>query len=314
MNNPISTKSLTIWRFIDGKIGHEKQSQALIEGLAKQIQINLFNIKVERNQFIYWISWIFNQKLATSIENKPDIVIGAGHNTHLPLLATKRYYGCKALVIMKPSLPFWFFDYVVAPEHDFLERKKPPNVISTLTALAPYIDSQPKQNEGLILLGGTSKHFDWVDHVIGKKIKNIITSMSCNINWSLSTSRRTPPLTLLTLKKLLADIDNITLLDHKNLSNNWLEVQLQTSSNIIITADSVSMIAEALNTKANIYVVDLPSKKSKNKIEHTLSLLKSKKIIEADNQKNFTKKNRSPLNQQDKCAEIILEKHLQHEL
>jgi len=314
MNNSINTKSLTVWRFIDGKVGHEKQSQALIEGLKKNIHVNLFDIPTKNSQFTYWMQWLFNKGLSINGADKPDIVIGAGHSTHVALLATKRYFKCKALVIMKPSLPFWLFDYIVAPEHDFLKGKKPSNLISTLTALAPYINSQPNKDEGLILLGGISKHFEWNDQAISEQIKEVITSLPQTIHWNTSTSRRTPPLTLPTLRTTVEDIDNITLLDHEQLSKCWLETQLKTSGHIIITTDSVSMIAEALNTKADIYIIKLASKKIGNKIESTLSLLNSNNILKINNQNYTSIKNRSPLNQQDKCAEIIIEKYFQHEL
>ena len=35
----------------------------------------------------------------------PDIVLGAGHRTHLSLLAARRVHRGKAVVLMRPSLP-----------------------------------------------------------------------------------------------------------------------------------------------------------------------------------------------------------------
>ena len=53
---------------------------------------------------------------------KPDIAIGAGHKTHLYLLAIKRCFGAKIVVILKPSLPLKFFDLCVIPKHDDVKK------------------------------------------------------------------------------------------------------------------------------------------------------------------------------------------------
>ena len=41
-------KEIIIWRFLDGKIGHEKQSLALVNSL--KLKIKLFNISITNYQ------------------------------------------------------------------------------------------------------------------------------------------------------------------------------------------------------------------------------------------------------------------------
>ena len=92
-----------IWRLLDGKTGHDKQSLALVKNLKKQTNCKIFNINIQNleNPFLALIFKNYNLNKGLI---KPDITIGAGHKTHLHLLAIKRYFGAKIVVIMKPSL------------------------------------------------------------------------------------------------------------------------------------------------------------------------------------------------------------------
>ncbi len=92
-------KIKTIWRLVDGKAGHDKQSLALVENLKNQARCKIFDINIQniKNPFIAIIFKKYN--LDKGLIN-PDIAIGAGHKTHLYLLAIKRCFGAKIVVII----------------------------------------------------------------------------------------------------------------------------------------------------------------------------------------------------------------------
>mgnify|MGYP000594875175 CR=1 FL=1 len=119
-----------------------------------------------------------NATLYTQIDNiaelmvKSDIAIGAGHKTHLHLLAVKRCLNAKIVVIMKPSLPLKLFDLCVIPQHD--DVKSVSNVFITNTTLVNFnLNTKKKENTALFLIGGPSKHFYWNSKILLEQIKNI---------------------------------------------------------------------------------------------------------------------------------------------
>ena len=101
---------------------------------------------------------------------KPNLIIGAGHRTHFSILAAKRAYGGKSIVLMKPSLPYFIFDLCLVPEHD--NPPKRANIISTIGALNPLgLDGlhEKKPSSNLILIGGPSPHYKWDNNLIIKQ-------------------------------------------------------------------------------------------------------------------------------------------------
>ena len=109
----IKQKKIVVWRLLDGKTGHEKQTLSLVYALKKEIDIKTIDIKI-RN---FFLSIIFSMKKLKEIQ-KPDIIIAAGHRTHISTLYLRYFFGGKSILIMKPSLPCNWFDLCIIPEHD----------------------------------------------------------------------------------------------------------------------------------------------------------------------------------------------------
>lgn len=282
---------MIIWRFIDGKLGHEKQSQALINHLSRVHDVDVIDFSINHSALFYFWHWLTGGHLGPKDPRKPSLIIGAGHRTHLPILFAGRQQGAKTLVIMSPSLPSRCFDLIVAPEHDYFHRKKPPNIITTPFAIADIIDSKPNDTKALMLLGGPSKLFDWNTTEIVQQLRTIIENSPTGIHWTISNSRRTPADMLDNIQKALEPLDTkIDLLDSKDLPTTWLQSQLQQAGYIWVGADSASMLAEALATKAKVGLITMTSKKPHNKLllaqQHLLEqgiIFSSASIQHADN-------------------------------
>ena len=285
---PVSStrKPLVIWRFLDGKSGHEKQSQALIDILSESYEVTAKDYSVKHSAIIYLWLWLKRNTLGPDDSIKPQLIIGAGHRTHIPVLLAAYQQRAKTMIIMSPSLPLHWFDGVIAPEHDFLDKPKPNNIITVPFALASPINSQPNPERGLILVGGPSKHYGWDDDQVALQINNLVARSAPNIDWLLSSSRRTPNTTLPTIKKHCRQ-SNLQMFDVNQLPGDWLFKQLKTAGNIWITADSASMIAEALNTRAKVGILQPIGPAKSTKISKAIASLIANNHLSPDYQKKI---------------------------
>ena len=257
-----------IWRLIDGKAGHDKQSLALVENLKNQTSCKVFNINIQNHESPF-VALIFKKYNLDKLLTKPDIAIGAGHKTHLYLLAIKRCFDAKIIVILKPSLPFKFFDLCVIPKHDDVKSKK--NIITIQTALVNFNSSmKKKENVALFLIGGPSKHYYWNTKLILEKIKNISKQYEFK-RLLLTTSRRTPVNFVNEFNNL--KIKNVKLYEHKKIDNDWLDKNITKVKNVWVTNDSYSMLIEAIASGANTNILDLEIKK-KSKLSEEIEKIK----------------------------------------
>lgn len=244
---------LVIWRLIDGKAGHEKQSQGLAEALGRHVAAKIHEIPVN-SPLSSLFDWLLGRFPAGRGLPTPHLLIGAGHRTHLGLLAARRARGGRAVVLMQPSLPLGLFDLCLIPAHD-----QPParsNVIATRGALNTARPSrQHDAGLGLILVGGPSGHFGWDSRQVIGNIAEIVRKMP-NIRWRLTTSRRTPTGFLDGLKQ--ADSPNLEILPFDATPPGWLETELARAGQAWVTEDSVSMVYEALTAGCAVGLLRLP--------------------------------------------------------
>ena len=260
-------KIKVIWRFTDGKAGHDKQSLALVESLMNQTKCRLFdfNVQDQRNPILDII--FKNYKLPEGI-TKPDIAIGAGHKTHLHLLAIKRCFNAKIVVIMKPSIPLIFFDLCIIPKHDGI--KNGPNIINTQSSLVKFNSNlKKKENTGLILIGGPSKHYFWDSKTVLEEICKISKKFKFR-KLLLSTSRRTPLDFLDQLNEL--NIPDIKVYEYSKIKSDWLDKHINKVKNIWVTNDSYSIVTEALASCADVDIIGL-------KVKQDSKLSKEMKVI-----------------------------------
>ena len=270
-------KTKIIWRLLDGKAGHEKQSLALVKNLKNQTNCKIFNINIQdlKNPFLALIfkKYNLNKRLI-----KPDIAIGAGHETHFYLLAIKRCFGAKIVVIMKPSLPLKLFDLCVIPKHDDVKRRS--NVFITNTSLVNFHLNTKKENMALFLIGGPSKHFHWDSKIVLEQIKNISKKYKFK-KLLITTSRRTPQDFIDEFYRL--KIKNVKLYEHSKIINNWLDKNIVKVKNIWVTNDSYSMLIEAVASGAYTDILELKIKKESKLSREINSIkwrIKNKTIIQ----------------------------------
>ncbi len=297
--------AFNIWRITDGKAGHDSQSIGLCNAIEQLKSCERFDVPVD--SLLNSCKNILLKQFPQGKElPSPDIIIGAGHGTHLPMLSAKYVRKGKAIVLMKPSLPLSFFDCCIIPKHD-----SPPNkekIISTNGALNPVQDNEDKlANTGLILIGGSSKHYQWNDEAIVSQIKQIVTSQT-NIHWTIADSPRTPKTTLTTILKLAHK--NVDVLNFTETDSKIIREFIFKADNIWVSVDSVSMIYESLSSGAAVGLLDLEQKK-KNRVTGAINTLINEKQLTTfamwENTHKLTKPSHK-FNESERCASLLLER------
>jgi len=250
--------SKVVWRFIDGKPGHENQSLGLLNALDRRLAVDAYTLPAVSPGGAV-INGLFGSFPAGSGLPDPDIIMGAGHATHIPMLSARRARGGRVVVLMKPGLPLKWFDLCVIPEHDGVRLAA--NVLITRGALNTVTpDKTSKKQGGLFLIGGPSKHFGWSDEDIGSQVLTIVDKEPYD-KWILSTSRRTPDSFMQAIKFLRAK-NNLTIVPCQETSAGWVADHLAATQRVWVTKDSVSMVYEALTSGAAVGLLNVPQHES----------------------------------------------------
>jgi uncharacterized protein len=246
-----NTSVPVIWRLLDGRPGHENQVRGLTEAIARRISVQYCDIVIDHSLRGLRSLIPGRVSFADSLP-VPDLLVGAGHSTHVPMLIWQKRFGGKAVVVMKPSLPTTLFDLCLIPAHDNL-RFETRNVVRTegsLNRIRPSADHDPQR--GLILIGGPSKHFLWSDEAVTTQLLKILRRDSRS--WTVATSVRTPDSFVQSWRTHSPDVPLVTSLER---SSRWLPEQLAERGAVWVTCDSMSMIYEALTAGSRVGLLEL---------------------------------------------------------
>lgn len=245
------SEPLVIWRLTDGKPGHMQQSLGLVRALSVLLPCEVIDIDVTAAPV--GVVDVFLRRFPAGLTLKrPDLIVGAGHATHLALLAARRTAGGRAVVLMKPSLPFFLFDMVIAPEHDGLPAGL--HVINTLGVLNPMRPAEKKEDSLLILLGGPSKHVQWSDDAVLAQVDAVVAALKPGCSWRVADSRRTPEM----LRAVLRERFGERFQSFADCPPGWLAERLAVTETVWVSEDSVSMVYEALTAGCRVGLLRLP--------------------------------------------------------
>lgn len=237
----------------DGRPGHENQSQGLALALARRTGARIETVKLDPTAPVWT-----RARLAAAPGPEPiGLLVATGHRTHLPLWWAARRLRARSVVIMSPSLPLACFDLALVPRHDL-----PPGATDTPRRLLTRgalnrvpEDLPPKENRGLILLGGPSRHHGFDGPALSSYLSRIVASEP-GLHWLIADSRRTPAdfLASFTLPTG-ADAENV---HHATTAPGWLAGELARARLVWATADSVSMAHEAVTARAAVGILPAP--------------------------------------------------------
>ena len=269
----MSKPALVIWAFTDGKVGHENQTRGLLAAFQRRVPTDVRWIKVPPYSSVL-TNLMTKRFLPGAALPSPDFLIGAGHRTHLPMIAARRARGGRSIVLMKPSLPRIWFDLCVIPEHDNVSGG---NVLTTRGALNVMQPGKKDTRVGLILVGGPSRHHGWREKELIAQIEEIVRRDS-KTKWTLTTSRRTPPSTTARLVQLQAK--NIAVVPVRDTGPAWLPEKLAGASFVWVSEDSVSMVYEALTAGCATGILTVPARRrGKKKLQLGIEALARDRLV-----------------------------------
>ena len=246
-----------VWQIRDGKQGHDNQSTGLVRALHRHTEIETVRLDPPaRFPRALAAAWHTYRTARLGQHPDPDILVGAGHGTHLSLLAAQRARGGRTIVLMNPSAPRGWFDLVIVPSHDEVEPGS--NTLVTrgvLNRLSPSEHRDPRR--GLFLIGGPSRHHDWSCRGLVEQVRAVLSAERSS-TWLAVGSRRTPCDTLAALREIGDETLSVVAFDDADAD--WLPSQLAPASRVWVTEDSVSMVYESLTVGAATGILEVPAR------------------------------------------------------
>lgn len=261
------------WLVFDAeKKGSENQCRGLAEALgvkdiiAKPIPKASFLRFLPRQLWFLFLG--FQKGLLKDINAEiPSLIISSGTRASVVGAFLKKNVKDTFLVnILNPRLYHGLFDLIIAPEHD---RLKCPNVLTVLGGLHRVTPERLKEEAALfkenhktlrhpvitVLLGGPSSGFALKkDHFVtlGRQIAHLHRARQAS--FLVSFSRRTPEGFK---EEFLKETKGVPMEIYDPLHStkpNPYFAYLGLADHIIVTADSISMVAEACATGKPVYV------------------------------------------------------------
>lgn len=299
-------ETLVIWHVSDGRAGHDNQTLGLIDALQRRRSCRVHTLPVAAPATA--LGWWIGRRFPPGKDRPdPDLIIGAGRKTHPTLLAARRARGGLAVVLMRPELPYRWFDLCLVPAHDAPAERA--NIVRTQGALNRMRRStQSDPARGLILIGGPSRHHAWDEGAIQERIKTLL-QYSPSIHWTITDSPRTPA----------SNSDKFGLLhgadyqSYRHCPPGWLRKTMSESGTIWVSEDSVSMIYESLTAGAATGVIPVPRRKAGDRIARAIDSLIERGYVYDFNdwlRGNFRAPVVEPLEEADRCADILLKQFL----
>ena len=198
------------------------------------------------------------------------LAIGAGGMAGAVGASLRRQRGIPVVQVQNPRMPLRHFDLVVVNRHDEITG---PNVVVTRTALHRVTPTRlaaaraewagrlapPGQRLVSVLVGGSNGRYRLDAATAGALATALAALMRADpaVAVAVTPSRRTDPAVTATLRAAVAPLGG-TVWD--GTGENPYFAMLALADAIVVTADSVSMVSEAVATAAPVFVVPLPGR------------------------------------------------------
>lgn len=234
----------------DGKPGHLNQAIAFAKHLHYQYDVCSVRFNNRLCKAVSYLAdrlrvrlhWLFK---AGPISGKYKAVVSAGSETYYANRVLAAALGIKSVAIMLPKGYRYDFDLIIAQQHD-----DPPvrdNIISlpiNLTYVEPQGLVVPAERAKYVslIIGGDSKQGRLDSQLLSEQITQVFNLFPQHRFW-LTTSRRTPAEIEAVLRKF--EFERAVYYSQEQI--NPIPDFLQHSDYVFLTADSTSMISEAVS-------------------------------------------------------------------
>ncbi|PWB93698.1 mitochondrial fission ELM1 family protein [Methylosinus sporium] len=276
-------RAQTAWVLSDTRAGHEVQSLGIADALGLSPRL----IRLAPRGLIAALAPfgpIDPREAKLLAPPYPDLVIACGRRTIPYMRHVKRASGGAVFTVYvnRPASGLGTADVIVAPRHDGLvgenviaplapaNRLTPQRLAEARAALDPRVAALPEPRVGL-LIGGDSRHFRFSERDAERLLADVGAMLDQGWSVAATVSRRTPARLVEALRERLVG-PHPTPLRGATFSHEWEKEAraflwagdgenpylsiLAGSQALLVTADSVNMVAEAATTGAQVHVFE----------------------------------------------------------
>ncbi|HEY5673712.1 MAG TPA: ELM1/GtrOC1 family putative glycosyltransferase [Malonomonas sp.] len=234
----------------DGKPGHVNQSIAFARHLGRDYIVQRVAFKTRAAKAFSYLAdrcGLLREQLfqTDKITGEYSAIVSAGSETYYANRVLARKLGLKSVAIMLPQGYRLDFDLIVAQQHD--DPPQLSNIVSlpiNLSFVEPQglVVAEPGCRYVSIIIGGNSKQGDLDPETIRQQLTEIFRLFPDHRFW-LTTSRRTPEVIEAVLKSF--NFERAVFYSEEQI--NPIPDFLQHSEYVFLTADSTSMLSEAVS-------------------------------------------------------------------
>jgi mitochondrial fission protein ELM1 len=310
----MTEKPLNIAAFFDGRPGHEKQTRGVMTALAKLAPLTIrehrlseFSLASALNNWCRYLAACLRRQKGLR-ERRVDLIIGTGSHTHLPMLLYQKKSGARTVACMTPSFPFnRLIDLCLVPAHDGNRMAK-----NLFVTVGPPVNiaksSRHDSRKGLVMVGGIDrKRHNWRSAVTVGQIEAVIRSAD-TLQWTISSSPRTPPDTIGLLARLAEKYPQVRFFASTDTPVGWIENAYAKNLFVWVTADSISMVYEALTAGCRVGLLPVDFKHKQDKFYRSMKYLIDNKLCISFKmwQNGIPMPVGRPLDEASRCAREIL--------
>ena len=233
----------------DGKPGHQHQSEAF--AVLRGCRYRLVPVRF-RSRVAKALSYLFDRlglyfPCLFAAEAPPGTfraVVAAGSETYYAARTLSRRLNIPVVAVMLPKGYRYDFDLIVAQEHDNPPQRD--NIVAlpvNLCRVEPQgiVTAEPGARYVSVILGGDNKVFAMDVETVRRELSRLF-ELFPDHRFLVTTSRRTPA----AVEELLADFPFATSIIYSQNPINPIPDFLAMSDYVFISADSTSMISEAV--------------------------------------------------------------------
>ena len=173
---------MEVIHIFDQRPGHSNQGNILLQSLVNELNCASSECSIDNID-----------KLKPSSNRL--ILIGVGHRAHKALLQQKKLlsnsHNTTLIAVLRPTFNAKKFDVIVAPEHDYHDRKMPTNSLLFKGSLCKTSLAKPENNKLVVCIGGPIKNVPFEKRVLIDNLK-YINDTHQQFKISIFNSRRTP--------------------------------------------------------------------------------------------------------------------------
>ena len=273
---------LSVWVVTDGRAGVEAQALGLAEAVAALAPAEIF---VKHVRWRPWLRWLPTRLIAwpraaldassDALEPPwPDLWIGNGRAAIPAAIAVRRWSGGRTFTVQlqDPLRPPRLFDLVIPPAHDRLKganvlpllgaphRMTPERLAAARPLFRDRLDLLPHPRVA-VLVGGRSSAFD----ISPARARGLAGQLATALRESggsllMTFSRRTPPAAAALLTHALAAFPG-WIWDGEG--PNPLPAFLDAADHVVVTADSINMVAEAASTGKPVHIAPVDGRQAR---------------------------------------------------